>query len=204
MKKGFTLIELLIVIAIIAILALIAIPNFLEAQVRAKVSRVKADFRSIATGVEAYRVDCQTYPTGWPGNPANRASRSLAVVTTPIAYMTGVQMTDPFRPDPANNRQGDYLYMSYEYNSSWRYSINGGTSSNYPANLAQTQTPYAAFAGYSLTSWGPDRAQEGLEYLVYNRPIRTNDIYDATNGVVSRGGIAYFGGSLPAWACGAK
>jgi len=73
MKKGITLIELLIVIAIIAILAAIAVPNFLEAQTRAKVSRVKADQRSLATGLEAYYVDNNNYPAwtcrGTGGNP---------------------------------------------------------------------------------------------------------------------------------------
>ena len=59
--KGFTLIELLIVVAIIAILAAIAVPNFLEAQVRSKVSRVKADLRVLATGLEAYYVDYNMY-----------------------------------------------------------------------------------------------------------------------------------------------
>ena len=59
--RGFTLIELLIVVAIIAILALIAVPNFLEAQTRAKVSRVRADMRSLATGQEAYMVDWNSY-----------------------------------------------------------------------------------------------------------------------------------------------
>ena len=60
-RKAFTLIELLIVVAIIAILAAIAVPNFLEAQVRAKVSRVKNDMRTGATGLEAYAVDYGKY-----------------------------------------------------------------------------------------------------------------------------------------------
>ncbi len=59
---AFTLIELLIVVAIIAILAAIAVPNFLEAQTRAKVARVKADMRTIATAIETYCIDYNSYP----------------------------------------------------------------------------------------------------------------------------------------------
>jgi prepilin-type N-terminal cleavage/methylation domain-containing protein len=64
MKKhlGFTLIELLIVVAIIAILAAIAVPNFLEAQMRAKVSSVASDLRSLSTGIESFQVENNIYP----------------------------------------------------------------------------------------------------------------------------------------------
>ena len=60
--RGFTLIELLIVVAIIAILAAIAVPNFLEAQTRSKVSRCKADMRSLGIAIESYQIDHAIYP----------------------------------------------------------------------------------------------------------------------------------------------
>ncbi|MCA9440254.1 MAG: prepilin-type N-terminal cleavage/methylation domain-containing protein [Candidatus Omnitrophica bacterium] len=66
MKKtaGFTLIELLIVIAIILILISIALPNFLEAQTRAKVTRAEADIRNLATAIEFFRTEHAHYPVG--------------------------------------------------------------------------------------------------------------------------------------------
>jgi len=53
-KRAFTLIERVIVVARVAILAAIPIPDFLEAQVRAKVSRAKTDMQTIAVAEEAY------------------------------------------------------------------------------------------------------------------------------------------------------
>jgi len=110
-KRGFTLIELLIVIAIIAILALIAIPNFIEAQTRAKIARVMGDQRTVATAMEAYAVDWSRYPhymNMMDGNDdpdvsctaSDMASQVLTYVptnlTTPNGYMTSV-LVDPYR-----------------------------------------------------------------------------------------------------------
>lgn len=53
-SHGFTLIELLIVIAIILILIAIALPNFLEAQERARVARGKAHLRGMETAVFSF------------------------------------------------------------------------------------------------------------------------------------------------------
>ena len=61
-RKGFTLIELLIVVAIIGVLAGIAIPNFLSARTKAKVSRSFADMRNVANGLEMAYLDTATYP----------------------------------------------------------------------------------------------------------------------------------------------
>jgi len=61
-QESYTLIELLIVVAIIAIMAAIAIPNFLEAQIRSKVARVVTNQSMIAAALDTYYVDYEQYP----------------------------------------------------------------------------------------------------------------------------------------------
>jgi type IV pilus assembly protein PilA len=73
-SQGFTLVELMIVVAIIGILAAIAIPNYLNYQMKAKTAEAKTNLGAIKTSQESYRADndvyltCATAPANLPGN----------------------------------------------------------------------------------------------------------------------------------------
>lgn len=89
----------------IGVASAIAIPNFIEAQGRSKVSRVQAELRSINTGLESYFVDWNKYP------------QRLEQMTTPIAYITTI-FNDPF------NTSDTYRYLLDSGKNSWKlYSV---------------------------------------------------------------------------------
>jgi prepilin-type N-terminal cleavage/methylation domain-containing protein len=182
---GFTLIELLIVVAIIAILAAIAVPNFLEAQTRAKVSRVKADLRSVATAVEAYIVDYNVYPPDVP-NPQYRLE-DVYQLSTPIAYITNVGLRDPFN-NSGTGIMGNSLSSFQYFNFQDEWGINASVADEF---LTRT---------VALKSWGPDRDDGGLEWLILGLEhdqdgwIGVDRLYDPTNGTISFGDIGRFVG----------
>lgn len=61
-ERGFTLIEMMIVVAIIAILVAILVPNFMRARAQAQTAACEANLKEIATALELYQTDHQTYP----------------------------------------------------------------------------------------------------------------------------------------------
>ena len=204
--KGFTLIELLIVVAIIAILALIAVPNFLEAQTRAKVSRVKNDMRSLATALEAYRVDYNGYPLTRDSNWRAEINE-FPSLSTPIAYITTLDILDPFVQSPRRTLLPGQDFWSRPFvvfvNREWY-----GTVGDAPGFSSTRNGPgkYSDFP-WLLHAFGPDRIRgpnpDGSNGLMANYGKSTGCIgglplddvryttmdYDPTNGTVSGGDI---------------
>ncbi|WP_227765939.1 type II secretion system protein GspG [Zhaonella formicivorans] len=61
-EKGFTLIELMVVVVIIGILAAIAVPAFSNSSDKAKVSKAKADLRTLESALAVYYAENNFYP----------------------------------------------------------------------------------------------------------------------------------------------
>lgn len=106
-RTGFTLIELLIVIAIILILIAIALPNFLSAMTRAKVSRAKSEMRTVHMALESDIADYNSYPDHATGT-WHPSVLEIPQLTTPNAYLTSF----PQEPFP---RVGATKYTSRSY-----------------------------------------------------------------------------------------
>lgn len=171
MKNAFTLIELLIVVAIIGILAAIAVPNFLNAQMKAKIARVESEQRSTGTALEQYRLDWNTYVEDHD-YPSSTGQRGLFRLTSPIAYMSSLP-SEVFATIEKQNSEGN---STYEFGSG-----KVGGCSPFPSNA------------YLIISPGPNLAEEvdGNDCFPNNTFIRQ---FDISNGINSAGDIVRMGG----------
>ena len=182
-KKGFTLIELLIVVAIIGILAAIAVPNFLNAQIKAKISRCVSDMKTLQTALEMYRLDNNDYPpcdqARVPGSGDNFHPNDIRFyrLTTPVSFITSVP-DDPFATNANTSDFAQWGY-SYDYVNNYDDSHNSGWGHEWRIN-----------------SWGPDNInhwggqRDGIGKCEGGVP---HFQYQSSNGLTSLGDIVWVG-----------
>lgn len=173
--KAFTLIELLIVVAIIGILAAIAVPNFLNAQLRSKVARSIADQRTMELAILQYTLDYND------NSPHSHDLNQNWWLTTPVAYLNGF-LYDPFQDIPTAKEQFDGELRLTKLQHHWdpydkRYW--GGLAPNYfdgsinpDFELRQQAVgviiglgPSTTYKGASTLDWHPFDLSNGLRSI---------------------------------------
>jgi type II secretion system protein G len=209
-RRAFTLIELLIVVAIIAILAAIAVPNFLEAQTRSKVSRTLADIRSMRTALESYRVDNNAYPeTDFGIVEVNNGVLGPLRMTTPISYITSLP-TSPWNEvfgtagaEKIATELNSYLYIRAKHSPGLSTDEDGDNNvdDNYEADRSQYLIMGALIApqareaietsgAWEMKSVGPNNVDD--RDSTNPKAVQPARIYDPTNGTISAGDILVF------------
>jgi hypothetical protein len=159
--------------------------------------------RTIDTAISVYRVDNNSFPTGWDINVGGRANaHSLFLLSTPIAYITTGDLQDPF----VRKKKDQPMWTTYLYDP---MTIDGRMFSQYHIDIGHVRRDEPA-PWWLLISVGPDKKSEftynpsdgvGVEWatsVADTNPVPfLNMIYDPTNGTVSRGNIWRAGGGSP-------
>ena len=190
---GFTLIELLIVVAIIGILAAIAVPNFLNAQLRAKVARVVSDMKALSKAEEMYHLDHNQYTFDGDCNVGGAEHLTYIPLTTPIAYINSIPRDEFSALDPKfENLQTIKAGIQpvFEYTSRVSFGPNG------TPNCKNIQANYDMLGKvgveYVMISLGPNGTLQFAWSVQHYEQVgngRGDFVYEPTNGLTSNGDI---------------
>jgi len=214
--KGFSLIELLLVIAIVGAITAIVVPNLMSANIRAKVSGVKADMGSVAIALEDYKIDYGEYPRD------ARFSRSTSFTSDTIAESNqdfdGKSGSDSDGNDAIglgylvyseagceprylkriaghpfnNNGKEDWDGSSGAHNHHYLYYTGkwdsvSGTSVDCTSSADSPQY-------WALVSYGPDKDGDITSYTSAKNALSNGtNLYDPDSGIPSNGDIITIG-----------
>lgn len=188
-------------IAALALMVLaIAVPNYLSAQTRCKISRARATLRAVAPALESYKVDYNEYPydgyyVSSPLYPPGEYNYWFLpkTLSTPTAYLTTCMVVDPFRehvvPSPTSWQANNVRYTNTRSTWSAKWGDVTGRSSDSPYLADAT----LEFGQWRISSAGPDKVYGPYGwYGVSNYPYASLTVpYDPTNGLISGGDIIY-------------
>ncbi len=152
---------------------------------RPRVSRAKADMRSLTTAVESYFVDYEAYPPwtqsryriDWHSSVPVPSFDSRASITTPVAYIAALPR-DPFSPDEKNPDTFAYWSCGIDY-ILWSCGPDGDFDIYHPDLEAKALSTTTTKEGTTYTLLDKKAAEEYLLPLTY----------DPTNGSESDGDV---------------
>ncbi len=209
LRRGFTLVELVLVLAVIAILAALAMVNYQRAVTRARVSATLSNIRTMMTAMESYRIDHGVYPTPivslWDDPLGVVSSSAMSALTTPIAYASQAAFSDPFgstKIEGALDQRDMFGLPVQTFNAQKSMLV-----FSYPNVSMIVNRPRMDRDGYAIVSVGPDSKDSFIVYYPFPRLLPTSasaygvnsiqdTVYDPSNGTISPGDLAGFGGDL--------